>query len=101
MKIKLLSKQLELIKVPPSADGLEPKLVGRAAFFDNEIHFSTIGSFTILLHELYHFWLHRTGQVQEIFEKESICSTSASFIETIMLENSSDVFVKLREFANE
>ena len=102
MKIKLISREIELFKVGENASKLDARLTGTVIYKENRIYFDGENPFHTCLHEIYHFYIKRIGFNQlEEFSREVICDMFGTCIEQLMLENGNDIFIKLKQFAEE
>ncbi len=101
MKIKLLSREIKIVKIAIVSDKLDVNNRGIADKYSNEIYvLANSVMFKTILHEikhLYSFWIG-TEQLQE-FDKEVDCDLFAACIEQLMLENGDDTFARLKRFA--
>lgn len=101
MKIKLLSREVEINKVNGNANDLSPRNRGISFSYTRKISIlKNEVSFNSLLHEIKHLYSTGIGIGQlEAFDHEVDCDMFASCIEQLILENGDDIFSKLKKFA--
>ena len=103
MKIKLLSREIEITIVNKNATELNPTCRGVSDNYNMEISvLKNNVSFSSLLHEIKHLHSHKCGvsQLDEITQ-EVDCDLFAACIEQLMIENGDDIFTRLKRFAEE
>ena len=102
MKIKLLSREIALLKVDKNSKQLNTKDIGRVLLYDNEIYFDGSDPFSVLLHEIMHMYLSHTGNDRRSnYVEEDLCDVFGKAIEQLLLENGDNIIKQLKEFANE
>lgn len=101
MRIKLLCQEIELIKVDENATRLRPEYDGLAKISENKIYFNGNHRFSVLIHEIVHFFLFLTGNEQRMnYTEEQIGCIIGKMIHQLLLENGDDIIKQLKEFAN-
>jgi len=102
MKIKLFARDIEPIKVDDNSRQLDTSLVGVCKNYENKIYFDNSHPFVTLLHEIKHTHIFAAGYSQlNSYTREGVCDTFAACIDQLMLENGNDIFIKLKDFAEE
>ena len=100
MKIKLMCRDINLIKVDNNSSKLMTRNTGTAIYSENAIYFDGESPFETCLHEIFHFYLERIGINQmETIDKEVMCDLFSNCINQLMIENGKDIFIMLRAFA--
>jgi len=101
MIIKLLSQNIEIVKVTGDINKLNPMYVGTAVFSENKIYVNSdeYNAYSVCLHELMHFYIERTGVNQlEKFSKEVTCDLFGYCINQIILENDVNIFKQIKNY---
>ncbi len=109
MKIKLLSQEIEIVKITDESykdlfvEGGCHDNWGLAHYDKNKIVLkNTVQSFRVVMHEIKHFWDDFIGNYQvESFTREQICDSFGALINDLILENGIDIFEKLYKFAKD
>jgi len=102
LRIKLLSREITLIKVDENSKHLDTASTGKAKVYKNEIYFDGSDPFPVLLHEIAHMFLFNSGNDRrKDYTEEQICDMIGKIIEQLLLENGDDIIKQLKEFANE
>lgn len=108
MKIKILSQEVEIVKITDESwkglflneDDCHENW-GVSHYGQNRIVIKdTVQNFRVLMHEIKHFWDDFIGNHQiDSSTREQICDSFGAFTNDLMLENGDDIFKKLKEFA--
>lgn len=109
MKIKLLSQEIEIVKITDESyqelfvEGECNDNWGMAIYAKNKIVIkNTVQNFRCIMHEIKHFWDDFVGNRQiESFTREQICDSFGAFMNTLILENGIDIIEKLYNFSKD
>jgi hypothetical protein len=100
MIIRLFARDLELVKVDRNSEKLKTECIGRSVFAENKAYIDGNEGFNTALHEIFHFYIHRSGFEQtENVTKEMACDMFATCFEQLIFENGDGILLKIKEFA--